>query len=306
MLINQLHHAGWERNLQITNGAVELIITLDVGPRVLSFKTAHGNNVFKNYPEQLGGGGESEWMIRGGHRIWLAPEHKELTYLPDNDPVQHDFVGKNGVHFVNPGVAPWLVKKELTVTLADSSSEVMVVHRATNEGANPVEVSTWGLSVMAPGGLEIIPLPPLGDHEHDLLPNRPMVAWPYTDLSDPRWRFGWRFITLRQTDDGSPTKLGLVHRQKWVGYLLRNALFVKVFDYEEGSNYPDFGCNFETFSNSDMLEIESLSPLRKLAPDESVSHTERWYLFDITDQPVSLKENDLGEWLEPMLKSAGL
>ena len=156
------------------------------------------------------------------------------------------------------------------------------------------------------GGLEIIPLPPLGEHPRDLLPNRPMVAWPYTDLSDPRWRFGWRFITLRQTAEGSPTKLGLAHREKWVGYLLPNSLFIKAFDYEEGAAYPDLGCNFETFSNADMLEIESLSPLRKLAPGESVSHSERWYLFDVAEQPDSLKENDLAEWLEPMLKSAGL
>jgi hypothetical protein len=306
MHINQLHHAGWERNLQISNGKVEIIITLDVGPRVISFKTTEGENVFKNYPEQLGKGGESEWMIRGGHRVWLAPEHEVLSYLPDNEPVTHELLGKNGAHFVNPGVAPWNIKKEMTVTLSEHSSEVTVVHRATNDGREPAEVATWGLTVMAPGGLEIIPLPPLGEHPRDLLPNRPMVAWPYTDFSDPRWRFGWRFITLRQTADGTPTKLGLAHREKWVGYLLPNALFLKAFDYEEGAVYPDVGCNFETFTNADMLEVEALSPLRKLAPGESVSHTERWYLFDVAEQPDSLKENDLAEWLEPMLKSAGL
>ena len=29
-----------------------------------------------------------------------------------------------------------------------------------------------------------------------------MVTWPYTDMTDPRWRFGSEFITLRQTKDG--------------------------------------------------------------------------------------------------------
>jgi hypothetical protein len=55
-----------------------------------------------------------------------------------------------------------------------------------------------------------------------------------------------------------------------------------------------------------MLEIETLSPIRKLAPGESIAHTERWHLFDVSEQPVSLKENDLAEWLDPMLKSVGL
>ena len=306
MKITQLQHAGWARNLQLGNGNVELIITLDVGPRILSFKTPSGENVFKTYPDQLGKSGESEWLIRGGHRIWIAPEHEQMSYVPDNEPVRHELTGNEGVHLVNPGVAPWQLKKELTVKLAETGSGVTVVHRATNEGSKPVEIATWGLSVMAPGGIEIIPLPPLGDHSTDLLPNRPMVAWPYTDLSDPRWRFGWRFITLRQTADGNPTKLGLVHRQKWIGYLLRSALFIKTFDYEEGAAYPDFGCNFETFSNSEMLEIEALSPLRKLQPGESVSHTERWFLVDVAEQPASLKENDLADWLDPILKTVGL
>jgi len=183
---------------------------------------------------------------------------------------------------------------------------VTIVHKATNEGSEPVEIATWGLSVMTPGGLEIMPLPPFGPHPENLLPNRLMVAWAYTDFSDPRWRFGEHFITLRQTEEGNPTKLGLAHKQKWVGYLTRDALFIKTFDYEEGAVYPDLGCNFETFTNSEMLEIESLSPLKKLAPGESVSHTERWYLFGDIPEPHSLKEKELVEWLAPFLKEIGL
>jgi len=305
MHINKVHYEGWENNLQITNGKVELVITLDVGPRVLSYKTMEGENVFKNYDDQLGKSGESEWMIRGGHRLWVAPEDEKLSYLPDNVPVQHDIAG-NGAHLVTPGIAPWGVKKELTVSVDETGSGVTLLHRATNDGKNPIEIASWGLSVMAPGGLEIVPLPPLGEHPRDLLPNRQMIAWPYTDFTDPRLRFGWRFITLRQTADGGPTKLGLAHKEKWIGYLLRNTLFIKQFDYEQGATYPDLGCNFETFTNSEMLEIESLSPIKLLAPGESVAHTERWHLFDVSRQPDSLKENDLAGWLEPLLQSAGL
>ena len=37
--------------------------------------------------------------------------------------------------------------------------------------------------------------------------------------------------------------------------------------------------NFETFSNEDFLEVESLGPLAPLDPGASVSHTETWQLF---------------------------
>ncbi len=306
MHIKQLTHGGWQNNLQLANDKVELIISLDVGPRILSYKAPRGENVLKNYPEQMGGSGETKWMIRGGHRFWIAPEDELLSYVPDNLPVDHDLEGKNCVRLVNSGVDPWKIKKEMTVSLNDNTSEVTIVHRASNEGSEPIEIASWGLSVMAPGGLEIIPQPPLGEHPRDLLPDRVLIPWPYTDMSDSRWRFGMKFITLRQTAHGSPTKLGLRHTRNWVAYLMRNDLFIKTIEYVEGGNYPDLGCNFETFTNNEMLEIESLSPLKKLAPGESVSHTEHWFLVGECSQPASLKEGDLERWLQPHLEQLGL
>jgi len=42
--------------------------------------------------------------------------------------------------------------------------------------------------------------------------------------------------------------------------------------------YPDFGASFETFTNAEFLEQETLGPMTKLAPGASVEHTERWTL----------------------------
>ena len=305
MQIQNVSYEGWPQNACLSNHHVQLIISLDVGPRVLSYKTPHGQNVFKNYPEQLGKSGESEWMIRGGHRLWVAPEDAAISYELDNGPVVHELL-PNGIRLENPASARFGLHKILTVTLAEDSSEVTLHHRVINEGGKPVEISSWGLSVMAPGGLEIIPLPPLGEHPRDLLPNGLMVTWPYTDMTDPRWRFGSEFITLRQTKDGGPTKLGLAHKEKWIAYLNGESLFIKTIDHIAGAAYTDFGCNFETFSNAEMLEIESLSPLRTLQPGQSVEHTEKWYLQGDTPQPHSLQDQDLGEWIAPLLTQLGV
>src|SRR2546423_1405942 len=82
MRIKQFQYGGWENNLQLANEHVEIIISLDVGPRILSYKTRNGENVLKNYPEQMGTAGEAKWMIRGGHRFWIAPEDELLSYVP--------------------------------------------------------------------------------------------------------------------------------------------------------------------------------------------------------------------------------
>src|SRR5947207_6730691 len=85
--IREVEYRGWKRNVQLSNGDVELIATLDVGPRIISYKLKGGQNVFKEYDEQMGRSGESEWMIRGGHRLWTAPEDTTLTYAFDNAPI---------------------------------------------------------------------------------------------------------------------------------------------------------------------------------------------------------------------------
>lgn len=305
MAIDYVSFGGWKDNLRLANEDAALIITLDVGPRVISYRNADGANVFKTFDAQLGGSGEAEWQSRGGHRFWLAPEHPVLSYIPDNDAVEHRVVSPNEVEFIH-SLGPSLpIRKTLTVALDQNSTRVTVTHRAENIGAKTLPVATWGLSVMAAGGVEIIPLPPLGEHPRDLLPNRPMVLWPFTDMTDARWRWGRRFITLRQANAG-PTKAGLTHKERWIAYHQGASLFIKTIEFREDATYPDFGCNFETFTNEEMLEVEALGPLVELAPGESTSHTERWDLFGRVSPPPHENDDALAEWIAPWLSRAGL
>jgi hypothetical protein len=304
MKIETTPFGGWAHCLRVANDHAELIITLDVGPRIVSYKVTGGFNVLKEIPEEAGKSGEAQFMARGGHRFWLAPEDQR-TYAPDNSAVTYELL-PNGVRLENSPTAPWQIKKEIIVTLAPDSSAVTLVHRATNCGSEPTSLATWAMTVMQPGGIEIIPQPPLGEHPRDLLPTRQLVLWPYTDMFDERWRWGRNYITLRQTAHSSPAKLGVAHREKWAAYLLRGTLFLKTFAYEEGATYPDFGCNFETFTNAQSLEVETLGPLRTLAPGASTAHTETWHLLGSLPEPHSLKEPDLATWLAPILTPLGL
>ena len=306
MAVDYVAFGGWPNNLRLSNEHAELIITLDVGPRVISYRTAGGANVFKNFDAHMGGSGEAEWKSRGGHRFWLAPEDAVLSYLPDNEPVEHRVLSPDQVEAITPPYEKLPVRKILTVTLDPTSSRVTVTHRAENAGHAPVAAATWGLSVMAPGGIEIIPLPPLGEHPRDLLPNRGMVLWPFTDMTDPRWRWGRRFITLRQANAG-PTKAGLAHRERWIAYHCGTSLFLKTIEFRNGAIYPDLGCNFETFTNEEMLEVEALGPLTELATGAATEHTEQWQLFGDVEAPPSADDEDaVAAWIAPWLRRAGL
>jgi hypothetical protein len=303
--VEKVEYKGWKNNLRLSNGDIELIATLDVGPRVISYRPAGGKNVFKEFDAQIGKSGEKDWQIRGGHRLWVGPEDLTRTYALDNGPVQFKEI-EPGLVRLTPGPdTEFGIQKEIDVHLPAHGSRVRVVHRLTNTGDKPARLAPWPISVMAPGGIEIIPLPTKKPHPgsaknartpEDFGPNQTMVLWPYFDYKDPRWTFGSRYLTLRQGKRG-PTKLGLAHRLGWVGYLNGGTLFVKRFGYETGKPYPDRGCNFETFTNEDMLEIESLGPLVRLAPGAKVEMVEEWEF--IKDVPAINDEADIDNNILP-------
>jgi hypothetical protein len=159
--------------------------------------------------------------------------------------------------------------------------------------------------VLAPGGVEIIPQPPKKPYPRDpstasaedYAPDRSIVYWPYFSFLNQGWNFGAKWITLwpsltKQGPKYGPTKVGMAHRMGWVAYLNEGDLFVKRFDFEKDKTYPDGGCNLETFANAEMLDIESLGPLVRLAPGAAVEHTETWDLVSGVGSYVHQAEID--------------
>ena len=58
---------------------------------------------------------------------------------------------------------------------------------------------------------------------------------------------------------------------------------MKRFGYEHGADYPDYGCNTEAYTAGSIIEVESLGPLRTIAPGESIKHLEHWQLLGGVD-----------------------
>lgn len=303
-----VEYRGWKNNILLSNGDVELIATLDVGPRVIAYRQPGGFNVMKNYDAAMGKSGEAEWQNRGGHRFWLAPEDLTRTYFPDNRPVKHTAIGKEAVSLLPPPETEYGIQKEMILKLAPKGTRVEVVLKVTNIGKEPTELAPWGPTVMAPGGVEVIPLPPKVPHPghpknakspEDFGPNQELILWPYFDFADSRWTFGKKYIFLRQDVNKGPTKIGLAHRMGWVAYLNSHTLFVKRFDYREGAIYPDRGTRYQTFSYEEMLEMETVGELVTLQPGASTELKETWELFG--NVPEVRTEDDVDRVVLPLL-----
>lgn len=279
MNIEKIEYRGWPNCCRLSNSQVDLVVTTDVGPRLIRFGFRGQPNELKEYAEQMGQVGGDEWRIYGGHRLWHAPEGSPRSYFPDN--VSVEFQQQPGfVRLVQPVETTTGIQKELDIALFSQTTHVRVVHRLRNCSLWTVELAPWGLTVMATGGTAILPLPPRQSHEEALLPVNTLTLWAYTDLSDPRWTLGRQFILLRQDpSQPSPQKLGLMSPEGWIAYARDGHLFVKRTTFVPGAPYADFGCSLETFTDGTMLELETLGPLVQLPPGGTVEHLEDWALF---------------------------
>jgi hypothetical protein len=277
--IDKINFKGWPNSYRITNGQVELVLTSDVGPRIMQYAFVGGQNLFKEFQEQLGKSGEKGWMARGGHRLWFAPEDSVRTYATDNGPVHIQIRGE--VLEATEPVEPLTgLERQIIVKLSPEGTGVEVLHRIKNAGGKPLDLAPWALTMMAPGGVGIHGFPPRGNHPEVLAPTNPLVMFAYTNLSDHRWRFTRKYLMLHQDPNNSdPQKLGSFNKHTWAAYSLGSELFIKRYDAGDSPNaYPDFGCSFETFTNADFLELETLGPLKHLRPGASVEHIEFWTL----------------------------
>ncbi|MCX7028012.1 MAG: hypothetical protein NT061_11165 [Spirochaetes bacterium] len=289
MEASETEHPRYGRCARLSNGIVELFVSLDFGPRVLHFSLVGGDNIlfFNTDPAYFRSGPEfdavfgpgSRWFAYGGNRTWAAPHSFPHAFYPDNDPVGFRFL-EDGAVFTPPPRKVVDLQIQLEIRL--------------EAGISRTRLAVWSIACLDAGGRAILPWPnaQTGD-----LPNWHLSLWPYTDASDSRIGIGSRYLSLRQ-DPGSaaPLKLGIAAEDGKAFYLKDNLRFELAFKHQSGAEYPDFGVSCEMYTDAKMLELESLSPLSIVERGGTMAHEEVWNLTKgpLTAEPGSLF-SDLGK-----------
>jgi hypothetical protein len=305
MNVEQITYKGWDKCYLLSNDELELIVTADVGPRIIHFSRKGADNVFLQVAEDLGKTGGDEFRIYGGHRLWHAPEVKPRTYQADNAPV--DYFELDNIHyFVPPLEEKTGVQKQISLSL--SSGTLIVDHTFTNNGMWSLELSPWALTILKPGGVGIMPLPPHISHGNQLQPTHAITLWGYTSLNDSRLHFGNKYIWVEQKEEAAgPLKIGLqvnfeyLWSVGWLAYVNQNTMFVKSFlPPLSAMEYPDLDTQLEIFTDNKMIELETLGAIRRLEPDETITHREYWSLHD----NVAIPHNDaeIGADILPLVR----
>ena len=258
--------------LFLDNGVIEIGIPLSFGIRIGHLSFLGEENLFFEQPSEM----EifalpSGWRVRGGHRMWLAPESPD-DYYPDNAPVEYEVRG-NTVRVTQKNDPLLSVQKSMEITL--KGNRVAVTHRILNTGDTRKRVALWGISSMKTGGVITIPLK-VREDGYD--PNLHISAWDYTSLGDERLCFSREQIKMHVRPSGRKAKIGVGHPAGPVTYENGNTVFTKIIPFYPGKVYPDGGVSFEGFISDYMTEVEGLSPLHSVAPGRTASYRETWEL----------------------------
>jgi hypothetical protein len=271
-------------DLRLTNGEVELRVPRAYGPRIAWYGFAGGPNLFGDGAQAARETPRGLWRAYGGHRLWAAPESFPETYTVDDAPpeIDADSELRATVRRARDPLTGLIASME--IALAPRGSEVVVTHVLANDGAAPRRLAPWGLTVVRGGGCALIPNPEFRPQPEALLPARTVSLWSYTDLSDPRFAFGPRFVRLRcDPERPTPNKIGVACERGWFAYVVERTAFVVRTLYEGAAEYPDRGCSVEVYTEGAFCEVETLAPLVTLAPGDSARHVERWSLHANVD-----------------------
>lgn len=287
------NYSSFGKCVCITNGALELYVTVERGPRIIKLNLVGKENMMfnddtlaiyhdePNLQDMFGKG--ARWNICGGHRFWVSPEKHPETYYPDNDPVEYTVEG-NVFTFYAPKQVFTGWQETTIVTVDETAAKASVKHVLTNMSDRTQTGSIWGLNVTDKGGKAYVKQ---ATEDTGLLANRTLMLWPYNVMTDKRFFMDDDYVGLAQdTEAALAFKIG-VNNTNGVAVCANHGTALRITaPYIPGASYPDNGCSMEMYSCNNFLEVETLSPLYTLKPGEACEHTETWELFEEPSQDI--------------------
>jgi hypothetical protein len=260
---------------RIRNQHLSLDFLSEAGPRIVRLMLGQSDqNLLAEVPDISWSNQFGEFFLRGGHRLTHAPESPR-SYVPDGAGLIVEDLS-HGVRLQTLEAAT-NIRKSMDIGLSPDQPQVTLHHRLQNDGGDPIELAPWSITQMRLGGLVVMPICTATD---GLLPDRHIVVWPYTRWHDARLRVEDDSVFVTAQPDMPPLKVGSLNRG-WLGYLIGDVFFTKRFDPLLDQLHPDRNCNVEVYCNDRFVELETLAPLIRLKPGETIEHVETWELHRV-------------------------
>jgi hypothetical protein len=275
----------------LANDHLRLDYLTTVGPRLVRLILAGStDNLLAETPDIHWPTPWGEYSLRGGHRVAIAPEALELSYVPDDDGLLiEDMPG--GVRLICPTAGPSGISKAIEIQLHPDRPALTLRNIVRNDRPEPIEIAAWAVTQLALGGIAVAPLRNTSIVNHHQ-PDRQLVLWPYASWQNERLFADDEYVWIDAQSGAEELKVGLLARG-WLGYLRSGVFFLKRFDPQLALPHPDLNTNAQLYCNHSHLELETLAPLTLLEPGQSSVQLETWEIYRVNDVPSTIE--GLGE-----------
>ncbi len=292
--VRTIEYLGWSGSVELTNGELRVVVVPAIG-RVMHLGLAGGPNLLWENPALAGKtlsgaplveNGQPVWANFGGDRVWPSEESwfPRLNGAPRPPDIWIDGSActakllADGVTLECP-VSPLCGARAVrTLRLSPAGTRVMLRQRlekrrlARRRGLEPVPLAVWGVTQVQPPSQSLLSLARASRYPARFFP----FKWADLPDNDPAGHFSIDGdVGVFLTDPKQPQKVG-ADAPRWVAAIVDTTVLARVFRYEPGREYPDGGTSATIFTSPELTELETLSPLARLRPGESIEHRVDW------------------------------
>ena len=274
--ITAIVHAGLA-TIELIERRTRLMMVHELGPRIAWFGGLGLDNLL--FWDNRGEHTRGPWRLLGGHRLWATrpdADESEEAYLPDNEPCRVRTLS-DGVAVTAPADRSRIEK---TITIRARGSEWLIEHRLRNAGDLLWSGGAWALTCTLPSRSTSYHVP-LGvpDRGWDVFTMVIPRRWGGTHTSriaDPQFQLGDDEIVIRARGAEAKRMMFAAPGTLRMHDPARGALTKRVA-IAPGARYP-MGTNLAVYLGAArfMAELETMGPIARLAPGESLRHVEHW------------------------------
>ena len=265
--------------VRLRDGSDAAIISTSAGPRVIGlFHGGDEHNVMAVLPDaSIERGDGTPYRLLGGHRLWAAPEIPDVTYQPDDRPCAVTEV-EGGVRVEATADGVGLIK---AIEVRRSNDGWTVDHSLMNGSDAPMTLAPWAITQLPLDGRMVVPS---STDATGPQADRSLVLWPYTDPGDARLRLTADTVFVDTVATGHRLKIGVAPGRGRASYARNGIVLEKHVDLEADAIYADRGAAIQVFLSDAFCELETLGPLREVAPGDVATHRERWIVRSDEDE----------------------
>ncbi len=268
MSIKEIHTEEFGHCVLVENNDLQLAVTIDYGPRIVSVTKNGGRNLI--YHDN-----DPEFNRCHGHKMRLTVDRPSNGVYFDDSPVIYSVL-EDGVKFVQTVLEP--IQLELSLDIMQSNdSSLMIVHSVTNKSKEPLKLSIYTETPLLHDGFVFAPQ---SEVEETTRPSRILTLWNDTRWTDARLHIGDNYIAVTGSDNCSKLKIGMNNTQGQCMYLNGKNAFVKHYIHNRTALYPFSHCSTYFTAHEHFLSIQTSSPFYLIEPMEIARHIENWSFPD--------------------------